>query len=96
MPDVHFMVTGRVIKNGKFYKKTKGYSTSHINARTEFKQLLNSLAQTGIVNEIEDRQSPFNGMLVDLIFVSRPGDEDCWEDVEGNYEDEFEDEFEDE
>lgn len=75
MPQVHFMVKGRIPVGRKFACKLETFTTDHRRAKVEFKQLVNSLAETGLVNQIEDRESPFNGMLVDYIVVCRPGDD---------------------
>jgi len=71
MSEIHLMVTGRIPRGDHFNRTTKGFSGDKQRAMIELKQLLNSLSQLGIVNQIEDKESPFNGMLVDMVFISR-------------------------
>jgi hypothetical protein len=76
MSEIHLMVTGRIPRGDHFNRTTKGFSGNRERAMIELKQLINSLSQSGIVNQIEDRESPFNGMLVDMIFISRVLDDE--------------------
>lgn len=61
------------------YQMTSRELMSHI------KQMINSLAQTGFVHEIEDRENPFNGIKVHEIHVIR--EEDFDEDGEDDDDD---------
>lgn len=88
MEKVHFIVNGRMPAGKKFKHVVQSFTTDHKRAKTEFKQLVNSLAQIGIVNQIEDRESPFNGMLVDCVMVARFGDDEFLDEIEWEDEDE--------
>lgn len=69
-----FMVAGRVPRGRHFQEIERTVTLNHREALLEMKQLFNSLAETGLVNQIEDRKSPFNGMLVDMIHIIRESD----------------------
>jgi hypothetical protein len=68
---VSILVTGRVPDGKDFKPRAVTAEFNHRQAVVELKQLINSLAEIGIVNQIEDRKSPFNGMLVDMIHICR-------------------------
>lgn len=98
MAEIHFMVRGRKPKDGIFVHCTRTANFNHRQAVTEFRQLVNSMGQIGIVNQIEDRESPFNGMLIDMVIASRPiteEDDPIDADLDIDYEeDDFEGDFE--
>lgn len=52
---------------------------------SHIKQMTKSLAETGVVHEIEDRQNPFNGIAVNRIELFRS------EDIDDTEEDDFDD-----
>jgi hypothetical protein len=54
------------------------------------KQMVKSLAQTGIVHEIEDRKNPFNAIQVDHFEVFRAEDGEEIEDDEDDEDDDLE------
>jgi hypothetical protein len=80
MENIHMMVTGRIRKDGAMKRRIRTIITSKRQAIIELKQLLRSLERGGIVHEIEDRESEFNGMEIDYIMLARP----TYEDDDGN------------
>jgi predicted component of type VI protein secretion system len=52
---------------------------------SHLKQMIKSVAQSGIVHEIEDRENPFNGVAIDHIEIFRF--EDALADVEDDDDD---------
>jgi hypothetical protein len=102
MENIHMMVTGRVRKSdGLIYRRVKTVAISKKQALIELKQLLTSLERAGIVHEIEDRESEFNGVEIDYIMIARPvfddhdDPADDYDEIEGNDEpdDDDDDEF---
>jgi hypothetical protein len=67
---VSIFVTGRV-PDEDFRASAVTAEFNHRQAVVELKQLINSICEIGIVNQIEDRKSPFNGILVDMIHICR-------------------------
>lgn len=76
MENIHMMVTGRIRKDGVMKRRVHTIATNKRQAMIELKQLLRSLERGGIVHEIEDRESEFNGMQIDYIMLARPTRED--------------------
>jgi hypothetical protein len=76
MENIHMMVTGRIKKDGLIVRRTLTIQTNRRQAIVELKQLLRSLERGGIVHEIEDRKSEFNGMEIDYVMLARPTCED--------------------
>jgi hypothetical protein len=58
---------------------------------SHLKQMIKSVAQSGIVHEIEDRENPFNGIAIDHIEIFRF--EDALADVEDDDDDDPDDDF---
>jgi hypothetical protein len=67
------------------------YEMSARELMTHIKQIIKSVAKTGVVYEIEDRQNPFNAIAVDHVQIFRTEDAEPADDEfdDGDDDDKF-------